>query len=209
MITDQIGNEILHATLQNVKHVRSAKFNLFHLTKRQKDSWLLNGDSEKIWITKGGHKIVFDIRIETPEGLIFSLYHKRKGDEVNAAGPEQVVKKLLIKKAHELLGHMNEDMCWATCKAIHWELNQGTLGVCAACTLGKAKQKAINISKEEVKEQDSKTRIDLDISSIKKPQDIKAIYNQHCWILVDEQTQLKFVDFFETKNRMIEPTCEQ
>jgi hypothetical protein len=61
VITDQSGNEILHATLQNVKHVRSVKFNLFSLTKRQKDSWLLNGDSEKIWITKGEHKIVFDI----------------------------------------------------------------------------------------------------------------------------------------------------
>jgi hypothetical protein len=59
---------------------------------------LLNGDSEKIWITKGGHKIVFDIRIETPEGLIFALYHKQKGDKVNAAGPEQVVKKAVDQK---------------------------------------------------------------------------------------------------------------
>jgi hypothetical protein len=44
------------------------KFNLFSLTKRQKAGRLLNGDSEKIWITKVGHKIVFDIQIETPEG---------------------------------------------------------------------------------------------------------------------------------------------
>jgi hypothetical protein len=76
MITDQSGNEILHATLQSVKHVRSAKFNLFSLTKRQKDSQLLNSDSEKIWITKGEQKIVFDICIKTPEGLIFALYDK-------------------------------------------------------------------------------------------------------------------------------------
>jgi hypothetical protein len=75
--------------------------------KRQKDSWLLNSDSEKIWIMKGEHKIVFDICIKTTEGLIFALYHKLKGAEVNAAGPEQMVKKLSIKKAHELLGHMN------------------------------------------------------------------------------------------------------
>jgi hypothetical protein len=60
-ITDQNGNEKLPATLQNVKHVRSAKFNLFSLTKRQKAGWLLNKDSEKIWITKGEHKIVFNI----------------------------------------------------------------------------------------------------------------------------------------------------
>jgi hypothetical protein len=61
VITDQNRNEKLPATLQNVKHVRSAKFNLFSLTKRQKAGWLLNRDSEKIWITKGEHKIVFDI----------------------------------------------------------------------------------------------------------------------------------------------------
>jgi hypothetical protein len=48
MIMDQNGNEKLPATLQNVKHVRLAKFNLFSLTKRQRAGWLLNRDSEKI-----------------------------------------------------------------------------------------------------------------------------------------------------------------
>jgi hypothetical protein len=104
---------------------------------------------------------------------------------------------------------MNKDMCWATCKALGWDLNQGTLGVCAACMVAKAKQKNIKTSNEDVKELDGKTRIYLDISSIKKPKDIKAIYIRHCRILVDERTQLKFVDFFEKKNGMIEPTCEQ
>jgi hypothetical protein len=75
--------------------------------------------------------------------------------------------------------------------------------------VGKVKQKAINFSADEVKEGDGKTQTYLDISSIKKPKDIKNIYNQYCQILVDEQTQLKFVDFFETKNWMVEPMCEQ
>jgi hypothetical protein len=70
-----------------------------------------------------------------------------------------VVKKLSIKKAHKLHGHMNEDMCWVTCKALHWEMNQGTLGVCAA--VENAKQKAINVFKEGVKEQDG-TQVYLD-----------------------------------------------
>jgi hypothetical protein len=98
VIMDKNGNEILSARLQNVKHVKSAKFNLFSLTKRQKDGWLLSGDSEAISIMKGGLKIVFDIRIETPEGLIFALYHKWNGDKVNATGPEQIVKKPSHKK---------------------------------------------------------------------------------------------------------------
>jgi hypothetical protein len=160
VIMDQNRNEKLPATFQNVKHVRLAKFNLFSLTKRQKAGWLLNGDSEKIWITKGEHKIVFDIQIETPEGLIFAMYHKQKETEVNAAGPagpEQATKKLTIKKAHVLLGHMNKDMCQATCKVLGWELNRGTFGVCAACMVAKAKQKNITTSKEDMKELDGKT----------------------------------------------------
>jgi hypothetical protein len=48
MIMDQNGNEILTAILQTLQP-----------NKRQKDSWLLNGDSEKIWIMRGRHKIVF------------------------------------------------------------------------------------------------------------------------------------------------------
>jgi hypothetical protein len=98
VITDQFGNEVIAATLRNVKHVQSAKFDLFSITKRQKDGWLLGRNSEKIWIEKGEHKIVFDIRIETPEGLIFALLHKRKetGGEINAAGPEKQVVKMLI-----------------------------------------------------------------------------------------------------------------
>jgi hypothetical protein len=72
---------------------------------------------------------------------------------------------------------MNEDMCQATCKALQWELNHRTLGVCTSCMVAEAKQKNISTSKEDVKELDGKTRVDLNISSIKKPKDIKAIYN--------------------------------
>jgi hypothetical protein len=77
IITDQFGNEMISATLQSVKHIKSARFNLFSITKQQKDGWLLIGNSEKIWIEKGEHKIVFDIQIETPEGLIFAMHHKQ------------------------------------------------------------------------------------------------------------------------------------
>jgi hypothetical protein len=29
------------------------------------------------------------------------------------------------------------------------------------------------------------------------------------WIMVNEHTQMKFSDFFTTKNAMVEPTCAQ
>jgi hypothetical protein len=123
IVTDQYRNEVIQAMLRNVKHVKSARFNLFSITKRQKDSWLLSGNSKKIWTEKGEYKIVFDIQIETPEGLIFALHHKRKetGKEINAAGPEKQVIKISINKAHQILGHMNKDMCCKMCKALGWD----------------------------------------------------------------------------------------
>ena len=111
VITDENGNRIQEARIRNIKHAKSAKFNLFSLTKRQKDGWLLNGNSEMIWLTKGDMKIVFDIKIPTPEGLIFAMYHQRKEPaEVNALGQDKEEKKmkLSIQKAHQLLGHSND-----------------------------------------------------------------------------------------------------
>jgi hypothetical protein len=37
------------------------------------------------------------------------------------------------------------------------------------------------------------TRIYLDINSVKKPR-VKSITRSHCWIMVNEKTQLKFVE---------------
>lgn len=56
---------------------------------------------------------------------------------------------------------------------------------------------------------DGKIRMYLDISSIKKPDDIMSITCRHCRIMVDEITQLNFIDFFDTQDKMVEPTCEK
>ena len=110
-LTDNNGNELQQVKLHNVRHVPTAMFNLFSLTKRQKDGWTLHGDSEAIWITKGNNKIIFDICIETPEGLVFAAHLRRSGPttgtEVNAV-TQDTKKTVTIQKAHELLGHMNE-----------------------------------------------------------------------------------------------------
>jgi hypothetical protein len=80
--------------MKNVLHVPTAMFNLFSLTKQQKDGWTLHGDTKAIWILKGENKIVFDIRIETPEGMVFAININRKvAEEVNAVGTDQKKKK--------------------------------------------------------------------------------------------------------------------
>jgi Reverse transcriptase (RNA-dependent DNA polymerase) len=219
VITDSSGNELQAVKLLNVRHVPSAMFNLFSTTKRQKAGWSLHGDDEAIWLTKGEHKIVFDIRIETPEGLVFAVNMQRveaentpnKAGEINAVGRAKNDSpiKMSIQKAHDLLGHIGETMCRKVAKTLGWEISRGSLDVCVPCTVAKAKQKNINVQSVEKPESDGKTRIYLDISSVVKPDDIKSITKRHCRIMVDEKTQLKFVDFFETKDGMVEPTCEK
>ena len=72
---------------------------------------MLDGDSKVVWLTKGKHKIVFDIKIKTPKGDIFAMYVKRKvKDEREVAAVVSKKKKpISAAKAHSILGHMNEE----------------------------------------------------------------------------------------------------
>jgi hypothetical protein len=49
----------------------------------------------------------------------------------------------------------------------------------------------------------------LDIAIIKKSKNGPKVYKGNWRIMVDERTQLKFSDFFDTKNGMVEETCKQ
>ena len=42
--------------------------------------------------------------------------------------------KMTIRKAHELLGHVNKDVVKSTAPRLGWELTRGTLGVYKACS---------------------------------------------------------------------------
>jgi hypothetical protein len=53
------------------------------------------------------------------------------------------------------------------------------------------------------------SQIYLDITPIKKTKKGPKVYKGNWRIMVDERTQLKFSDFFNTKNGMVEETCEQ
>ena len=46
-------------------------------------------------------------------------------------------------------------------------------------------------------------------ATVRKPENISTIYKPNLRIMVVEKEQLKFVQFFESKNAMVEPTCEQ
>jgi hypothetical protein len=62
--------------------------------------------------------------------------------------------KILIQKAHDLLGRINKYVVKSTAQQLGWELTKGTLGVYEACTLAKAKQK--NLPRHQAKTTDDK-----------------------------------------------------
>jgi hypothetical protein len=49
----------------------------------------------------------------------------------------------------------------------------------------------------------------LDIATVKQPKGGPNVTRTNWRIMVDEQTQLKFSNFYKKKNGMIEPTCVQ
>jgi hypothetical protein len=85
----------------------------------------------------------------------------------------------------------------------------GDTAICKACAEGKAKQKNVIVAKQKRSFLVDDGRIHLDISSIRNTDfpEVENMPKPYWWIIVDQRTQLKFSDFFATKNGMVEPTC--
>lgn len=70
------GNALGDATLKDVAYLPTSRFNLFSITKLQREGWVLHGDKDQISLTKGANSVVFDIVISTPKGAIYAMYLK-------------------------------------------------------------------------------------------------------------------------------------
>ena len=80
---------------------------------------------------------------------------------------------------------------------------------CDSCAAGKAKQKNICKESDHQPAKNSNERIFLEIATLKSMPNGPTVTKPNWRIMVDERTQLKFSNFLDTKNGMIEPTCEQ
>jgi hypothetical protein len=49
--------------------------------------------------------------------------------------------RMTIRKAHDLLGHMNEETTQKAAVGLGWAITKGALGVCKACAVAKSKKK--------------------------------------------------------------------
>jgi hypothetical protein len=163
-------------------------------------------------LKNGSQQITFDIAIPTRKGMIFAMYCRRNMGEIGAAGVDASYgnsesESISIKDAHAKCGHVNEDATRQVAKALGLTITRGTLGVCAACSQAKARQKNVPKTNEtHVKASRAGERMFLDITSIKPPNGT-TLYNRHWRMMVDEYSGCHFTDFFDTKNGMIEPTC--
>jgi hypothetical protein len=221
-LCDKNGNVLNDAKIRDVTHLPKAKYNLFSITKLQNDGRALGGNADAIWLTKGNVEIRFDIKIPTPKGNLYAMYHQRKTEvatpTTNAATAAAAAtiaavipapKRMSVKKAHDMLGHINEKAVRKTAIALGWEPTRGTLRVCEPCTDAKAKQKNIPRHPDAPPSTKDEKRIYLDIAMIKKTKNGPKVYKGNWRIMVDERTQLKFSDFFDTKNIMVAGTWEQ
>ena len=212
VVCDPLGKEKLSATITGAKLTKGAKFNLFSLSKMQRDGWLLFGNKEAIWITKGNTRLDFDIRIETEEGYIYALYHKRTNKVTNESSVAVIGRnksKMTLKEAHGKFGHHDIETTKKIAKALGIVVADSKKMICESCAVGKAKQKNLPSNKEDDKDKDKLNRMYLDICSYKKDhKDDPNIPKKNMCMKVIEKTGLKLAHFYDTKNGMIEPTCE-
>ena len=196
-----------NVTIQDVSIMPTAKFNLFSVTQMFKKGWKMEGDEESIRLTKGEMTINFDIKIPTPKGFLYGLYITRRQEICGIATSSN--RTMPLMEAHSKLGHISISETKRISKQLGWRIDD-EYERCEACAIGKAQQKGVTKRSNHVIATKNGERVFLDISSVKNTEfpEVEVTPKPYWRIIVDERTQMKFSDFFTTKNGMVEPTCK-
>ena len=216
VVCDNQGNQKFNMKMTDVALVPDCAFNLFSLSKRLKKGWSLHGNADALTLSSpdGACKLQFNIKITTPNGVLFAICMKRSHAEhanvVTNGNKNEKMTKMSVLQAHEKLGHIN---AWSTvqiAESLGWVLTGNQTINCASCATGKAKQKSLN--KVKIPDPDDEKnwyRAYLDISTVRKAENMPVPPNPNWRIIVlSTNVQLKFSHFFRSKNNMVEPTCE-
>ena len=118
---DHQGNQLDNVVLTNVSVVPSSAFNLFSIAKMRLQGWVLGGNKDNLWITKGRRTIRFDIKIEMPEGCVFAMYVTRgRESEMGNVAAERNNNKttMTFQQVHDRLGHMSNATTQKTAKQL-------------------------------------------------------------------------------------------
>jgi hypothetical protein len=106
---DKDGAQLGEVIITDVSHLLEGNFNLFSVTRLQKRGWTLIGNADFIKLEKGKKSLLFNIVINTPKGALYVDKFSRKGGDEVMGGATNNAPTYNIKKAHELLGHNNEN----------------------------------------------------------------------------------------------------
>ena len=100
IVCDNQGNQKFNGKITDVALVPDCAFNLFSLLKRLKKGWNLHGNKDTLTLSSpdGACKLRFDIKITTPNGVLYAIYMKRIHAEhtnvvTNMNKPEKNAKK--------------------------------------------------------------------------------------------------------------------
>jgi hypothetical protein len=146
---DKFGNHVIYTQLNSVKFGKQNIFNLFSANNAMQHDWMASGNRDNgRWIeNEAGDVVKFDILISTTTSCIWCGYfqwiegHVKKelvaAAPVNAlvaasAAPRKPI-KMPIMKAHDLLGHGDQDKMKATAIALGWTICRGGWCRCVHC----------------------------------------------------------------------------
>ena len=216
VVFDNQGNQKFNVKMTDVALVPDCAFNLFSLSKRLKKGWSLHGNADALTLSSpdGACKLRFDIKITTPNGVLFAICMKRAHAEhanvVTNGNKNEKMAKMSVQQAHEKLGHINARATVQIAESLGWVLTGNQTTNCASCAVGKAKQKSLNKVKiPDPDDEKNSYRAYLDISTVRKAENMPVPPNPNWRIIVlGTNVQLKFSHFFKSKNNMVEPTCE-
>jgi hypothetical protein len=171
-----------------------------------REGWDLGGKTNYIAVTSpSGVKIKFDIVIPTKRGCVFAACFKRCNEimAIHSDGSKVVMPPpmLTVNEAHAKFGHCSEALTRKTAHGLGINLKGGSFQPCAACGMGKAKQRNVPKSTES-DEPAVGERIHADICTIREKFENKHYVRPNWFMMVDA------TNFGPQKQPFIEPTCE-
>jgi hypothetical protein len=193
--------------IEDMSYLPNGKFNLFSLTQLMSKGWSLEGNMDGLKLRKGNQVLTFDIKIPTPKGILFGIQIKRDGEMICSGSNGKV--KVDIQEAHSKLGHISIAGTRKVAQSISWDLT-GKVKPCEACAVGKVQhQNIVKKSNHKIAENIGQ-HVFINLTSVKNTEflDIEHSPKPYWRIIVDETTQMKLSDFFETKIGMVEPTLQ-
>jgi hypothetical protein len=139
--------------LRDVDVIPESHFNLISLTKLMEEGYKVVGTKKGgLSVKKRGRVIKFDIRVETPKGILWCAYIQQFEDKGEVAagmsedkGDNQQNKsvklnpaiKMSIDQAHAIVGHLSEGKTRETAAALGILITRGALKTCKSCAFGK------------------------------------------------------------------------